>query len=87
VRENGRSYRLGSHQAALGLAHALVGHLVAILADAFSLTAFGLLDDPSVLVENVTLARVGAGALSLALTGAVLLPLDASHPPSDVTRS
>jgi hypothetical protein len=69
----------------MGLAHALVGHLVAILPRLRA--AFGLLNDPSVLVENVTLARVGTCALSLALTSAVLLLLDASHPPSGATRS
>jgi CBS-domain-containing membrane protein len=38
-----------------------------------------------VLAENVTAARIGAGALSGALTGAILLLLDASHPPSGAT--
>lgn len=63
----------------------LVGHLVAVLAGAASLAVFGLFDDPSVLVEGVTLARVGAGAFSLALTGAVLLLLKSSHPPTGAT--
>jgi CBS-domain-containing membrane protein len=63
----------------------LVGHLVAILAGALSLALFGLLDHPSVLQESVTLARVGAGALSVALTGAVLLLLRSSHPPTGAT--
>ena len=63
----------------------VVGHLVAVLAGALSLTLFGLLDDPSVLAEGVTLARVGAGTLSLALTGAVLLLLRSSHPPTGAT--
>jgi CBS domain-containing membrane protein len=63
----------------------LIGHAVAIGAGAFSLAAFGLLDDPSVLVANVTLARIGAGALSVALTGAVLLLLNSSHPPTGAT--
>lgn len=65
--------------------NALIGHAVAILAGALSLSVFGLLGDPSILVENVTLARVGAGALSVALTGAVLLLLDCSHPPTGAT--
>ena len=65
--------------------NALIGHAVAILAGAFALTVFGLLDDGSVLQEGVTLARAGAGALSVALTGAVLLLLRASHPPSGAT--
>jgi CBS domain-containing membrane protein len=54
-------------------------------AGALALAIFGLLDDPSVLAENVTLARIGAGALSVALTGVVLLVLNASHPPSGAT--
>jgi CBS domain-containing membrane protein len=63
----------------------LIGHFVAILAGAISLAVFGLLDHPSILQEGVTLARVGAGALSVALTGAVLLLLRSSHPPTGAT--
>ncbi len=63
----------------------LIGHLVAILAGALSLAIFGLLDHPSILEEGVTLSRVGAGALSVALTGAVLLLLRSSHPPTGAT--
>jgi CBS domain-containing membrane protein len=63
----------------------LIGHFVAILVGALSLAVFGLLDHPSILTEGVTLARVGAGALSVALTGAVLLLLRSSHPPSGAT--
>ena len=63
----------------------LVGHLVAILAGALSLAVFGLLDHPSILAEGMTLARTGAAALSLALTGAVLLLLRSSHPPTGAT--
>lgn len=63
----------------------LIGHAVAIGAGALSLAVFGLLNDPSVLVGSVTLARVGAGALSVALTGSVLLLLRSSHPPTGAT--
>lgn len=63
----------------------LIGHAVAILAGALSLTLFGLLNNPSILVEDAIPARIGAGALSVALTGTVLLLLDASHPPTGAT--
>ncbi len=63
----------------------LIGHLVAVLAGALCLYVFGLYDDASILQEGVTLARVGAAALSLALAGAVLLLLRASHPPPGAT--
>ncbi len=63
----------------------LIGHFVAVLAGALSLAVFGLLDNGSILQEGVTLARTGAGALSVALTGAVLLLLRSSHPPSGAT--
>ncbi len=63
----------------------LIGHLVAILAGALSLAVFGLLDHSSILQEGVTLARVGAGALSVALTGAALILLKSSHPPTGAT--
>jgi hypothetical protein len=46
---------------------------------------FGLLDDPSILLGGVTPPRMGAAALSLALTGAVLLLLRASHLPAGAT--
>jgi CBS domain-containing membrane protein len=63
----------------------LIGHLVGVLAGALCLALFGLLDEPSILVEGVTLLRIGAAALSLAITGAGLLLLRASHPPAGAT--
>ena len=57
---------------------------MAILAGTLSLAVFGLFDHPSILAEGVTLARTGA-ALSVALTGAVLLLLRSSHPPTGAT--
>ena len=42
----------------------LIGHAVAILAGVLALALFGLLDNPSVLQEVVTLARVGAATFS-----------------------
>ena len=46
---------------------------------------FGLLDAPSVLEAGVTLARVGAATLSVALVALLLPPLRASHPPAGAT--
>ncbi len=63
----------------------LIGHLVAVLTGTLCLALFGLLDDPSILLEGVTPLRIVAAALSLALTGAVLLLLKASHPPAGAT--
>lgn len=65
--------------------NAVVGHFVAIACGLLSLAVFGVLDNPSVLQEGVTLARVGAATFSVAATGAVLMLLDASHPPAGAT--
>jgi CBS domain-containing membrane protein len=63
----------------------LVGHFVAIACGFVALALFGLLDDPNVLREGVTFARVGAATFSVALAGAALVMLDASHPPAGAT--
>ena len=63
----------------------VIGHAVGILAAALSLAVFGLLDEQSAFEEGVTLARVGAVALSVAITGGVLRLLRAAHPPAGAT--
>jgi CBS-domain-containing membrane protein len=63
----------------------VIGHAVAILAAALALAIFGLLDEPSAFEEGVTLARVVAVALSVALTGGILRLLRAAHPPAGAT--
>jgi CBS-domain-containing membrane protein len=63
----------------------IIGHTVGILAGTASLAIFGLLHAPSVYVSGVTLARVGAIALAVALTGGVLRVLRAAHPPAGAT--
>ena len=63
----------------------LIGHGVGILAAAFALAIFGLLDSPSAFEEGVTFSRVLAVALSVALTGGVLRLLRAAHPPAGAT--
>jgi len=65
--------------------NAIIGHSVAILAGLASLGAFGLLGEPSVYQQGVTPARIGAVALSVALTGGVLRLLRAAHPPAGAT--
>ena len=65
--------------------NAVIGHFVAIVAALGSLAAFGLLDAPSAYVEGVTLARVGAVAISVAATGGALRLLRAAHPPAGAT--
>jgi CBS domain-containing membrane protein len=63
----------------------ILGHTVGVLAGAASLALFGLLGAPSVYVAGVTLARVGAIALAVALTGGVLRILHSAHPPAGAT--
>ena len=63
----------------------LTGHGVALLAGLLSLTLFGLLGTPSVLQSGVSWERIGAAALSVALTGAVLMLAKAPHPPAGAT--
>lgn len=63
----------------------LIGHAVGIAAAALSLAIFGLLDEPSAFEQGVTLARVLAVALSVALTGGLLRLLRAAHPPAGAT--
>jgi len=65
--------------------NALVGHLVGIAAGVAAIALFGLFGAPSVLEAGVSLARVGAAAVSVALVAAVLPPLRASHPPAGAT--
>jgi CBS domain-containing membrane protein len=63
----------------------IIGHTVGVAAGAVALALFGLLDAPSVYVSGVTLGRVGAIALAVALTGGVLRLLRCAHPPAGAT--
>ena len=65
--------------------NAVIGHFVAIGAAVGALAAFGLLGDPSAYVQGVTPARIGAVAVSVALTGGLLRLLRAAHPPAGAT--
>jgi CBS domain-containing membrane protein len=61
------------------------GHFIGVTAGYLSLVLFGLTDSPSTLVEGVTAARVGAAALSLALTSGFMVWLQRPHPPAGAT--
>ena len=63
----------------------MLGHTVGIAAGVASLALFGLLDAPSVYVSGVTLGRVGAIALAVALTGGILRLIRSAHPPAGAT--
>jgi CBS domain-containing membrane protein len=62
-----------------------IGHAVAIGAAALSLALLGLFDGPSAFEDGVEADRIGAVALSVALTGGVLRVLRAAHPPAGAT--
>jgi CBS domain-containing membrane protein len=63
----------------------LCGHLIGAVSGYLSLVIFGLVDaDPAILV-GVSWARVGAAALSLALTSGVMVWLRVPHPPAGAT--
>lgn len=63
----------------------VVGHGVAILAGVGSLVVFGLTDHQPVIEEGISVARVGAAAVSVAVTVLVLRLLDRPHPPAGAT--
>ena len=63
----------------------IIGHTVGVAAGVASLALFGLLGAPSVYVSGVTLGRVAAIALAVALTGGVLRIMRSAHPPAGAT--
>ncbi|MCU1472956.1 HPP family protein [Amnibacterium sp.] len=65
--------------------NALVGHGVALVAGALCLVVFGLSSAPSVPDAGLTPPYLVAGALSVALTTAILTLLRLEHPPAGAT--
>jgi CBS-domain-containing membrane protein len=63
----------------------LIGHGVALLAGYVSLAIFRLLAASSVLESGVTPPRIGAAALSILITMALLILLSSPHPPAGAT--
>lgn len=64
---------------------AILGHFIALAVGYLTLTLFCLLDAPSVLEADISVARIGATALSVRLTGALILLAHDSHPPAGAT--
>ena len=63
----------------------IIGHFVAIAVGFAALYAFGLLHHPSVLVEGVTLARIGAASSSAAVSEALMILIRRPHTPAGTT--
>lgn len=63
----------------------VLGHAIGAAAGWFALVAFGLTDAPPALSSEVTGARIGAAAVSLALTSAVMIWTGTQHPPAGAT--
>lgn len=65
--------------------HTLYGHGIGILCGWAALWICGLQDAPPSMVSGVDMARVLAAAISLSLTGALMILLKAAHPPAGAT--
>ena len=65
--------------------HTLYGHTIGILCGFGALWLMGLQHAPPAMVMGVTPARIGAAALSLAATGALMILFKAAHPPAGAT--
>lgn len=65
--------------------NAIGGHLIGVIAGYASLVTFGLTDAAPALVAGITGPRVGAAALSLAMTSAVMVWTKLVHPPAGAT--
>ncbi|MDR3685120.1 MAG: HPP family protein [Geothrix sp.] len=65
--------------------HTMYGHAIGIVCGYGALCLMGLQHAPPAMVMGVNLARIGAAALSLAATGALMILLKAAHPPAGAT--
>jgi CBS-domain-containing membrane protein len=63
----------------------LCGHLIGAASGYASLAIFGLLDAGPAILVGVSWSRVGAAALSLALTSGLMVWLKVPHPPAGAT--
>jgi CBS domain-containing membrane protein len=65
--------------------HTIYGHAIGIVCGYAALWVFGLEHAPPAMATGVSAARIGAAALSLASTGALMILLKAAHPPAGAT--
>ena len=65
--------------------HTLIGHAIGIGSGYGALLLLGLEHAPPAMATGVTFPRVLAAALSLALTGALMILCKAAHPPAGAT--
>jgi CBS-domain-containing membrane protein len=65
--------------------HTIYGHIIGIACGYGALWLMGLQHAPPAMVMGVTPARIGAAALSLAATGALMILFKAAHPPAGAT--
>lgn len=65
--------------------HSVYGHAIGIVCGYASLVIFGLQHAGPAMVTGVEWNRVGAAALSLAATGALMILFKAAHPPAGAT--
>ena len=63
----------------------IYGHAIGILCGYGALWLFNLHHAPPAMATGVSAARIGAAALSLASTGALMILLKAAHPPAGAT--
>ncbi|BDU68193.1 hypothetical protein GETHOR_02940 [Geothrix oryzae] len=63
----------------------IYGHIIGIACGYGALWLMGLHHAPPAMVMGVDLARIGAAALSLAATGALMILFRAAHPPAGAT--
>lgn len=65
--------------------HTIYGHAIGIACGYGALWLFGLQHAPPAMATGVSATRVGAAALSLAATGALMILCKAAHPPAGAT--
>lgn len=63
----------------------MLGHLIGAAAGYIALAAFGLTHSPSVISGGLTAPRIGAAALSIALTSAAMILARVEHGPAGAT--